>query len=103
MATIYENSFITIAATRSGDSNQGCFGTNTPLSQGIELDSSKLWVCEQTLDDFPLTDFALLHENGDWPTPDYIITRTVSFLFEVIFVLPDAEILMHLTGIDAKL
>jgi hypothetical protein len=67
MASIYENSFITIAATQSADSNQGCFGTTNPLSLGLELNSSKLLICEQTVDDFPLTDFALLQKNGDWP------------------------------------
>lgn len=67
MGSIYENAFITVAATQSADSEDGLFAQTEGLSRGRALESTCLQVCKQSVDDFPLTDWALLWNNGQWP------------------------------------
>ncbi|KAF2621208.1 HET-domain-containing protein [Macroventuria anomochaeta] len=67
MASIYENAFVTIAATRSSDSEGGCFSRLQGFSQATRLESSGLYACKRRPDDFPRASYSLLSEKGLWP------------------------------------
>jgi hypothetical protein len=67
MASIYENAFVTIAATRSIDSEGGCFSKLQGFSQATLLASSGLYACKRRPGDFPQTSYSLLSDEGRWP------------------------------------
>jgi hypothetical protein len=64
MASIYENSIITIAATWSSDSNGGCFSTMRELYQAHTLKDTGLYV-RIPLPNFPVDDLDYIID--DWP------------------------------------
>jgi hypothetical protein len=66
MADVYENAFITIAATRSSDSEGGCFSKIQGLNQPTQLESSGLYACKVVVD-FPRSAYNLATEGGSWP------------------------------------
>jgi hypothetical protein len=93
MADIYEGAFITIAATRSSDSEGGCFSRSQGLSQPTRLDSSGLFACK-VLVDFPLPAYSLASDGGPWPLlprawvfqERFLSTRVVHFTdYQVIW------------------
>jgi hypothetical protein len=65
MASIYENAFITVAATRSSDSEGGCFSKLKGLDQWTRLESSGLYVRNDLPWDFPRSNARVHH--GSWP------------------------------------
>ncbi|KAH7389382.1 heterokaryon incompatibility protein-domain-containing protein [Phaeosphaeria sp. MPI-PUGE-AT-0046c] len=67
MASIYENAFVTIAATRSRDSEDGLFSTLQGFDQATRLKQSELYACKRRIGDFPQTSYSLLAEDGPWP------------------------------------
>jgi hypothetical protein len=64
MASIYEKSIITIAATWSNDSNGGCFSKTREVHQTHTLKDTGLYV-RVPLPDFPVDDF--VYNAEDWP------------------------------------
>jgi hypothetical protein len=64
MASIYENSIITIAATWSSDSNGGCFSTMRELYQAHTLKDMGLYV-RIPMPNFPVDDLDYIID--DWP------------------------------------
>jgi hypothetical protein len=64
MARIYENALFTIAATRSSDSEGGCFSRLQGLEKATRLKSSGLYACKPRWRDFPNMTST---EAGPWP------------------------------------
>jgi hypothetical protein len=67
MASIYENAYVTIAATRLYHSEGGCFSRLEGFHRATRLESSGLYACRQRSEDPPLANHALLSEEGPWP------------------------------------
>lgn len=67
MASVYENAFITIAATWSADSNKGCFVKSVATLHTQQLRSSGLRLHVPAAEDFPLSDYVLVADNPNWP------------------------------------
>ncbi|KAH3910011.1 hypothetical protein HBI56_128680 [Parastagonospora nodorum] len=67
MADIYENAFLTIAATKSSDSEGGCFSRLTGLDQAKHLESSGLYASKRVKPYLPGTGYALMSREGPWP------------------------------------
>ncbi|KAH3970441.1 hypothetical protein HBI18_113620 [Parastagonospora nodorum] len=67
MADIYENAFLTIAATKSSDSEGGCFSRLTSRDQATHLESSGLYASKCVEPYYPGTGYALMSREGPWP------------------------------------
>ncbi|KAH5186725.1 hypothetical protein HBI60_145670 [Parastagonospora nodorum] len=67
MADIYENSFLTIAATKSSDSESGCFSRLTGFDQATRLESSGLYASKRVKPYFPGTCYSSTSRGGQWP------------------------------------
>ncbi|KAH4164750.1 hypothetical protein HBI24_171850 [Parastagonospora nodorum] len=67
MADIYENAFLTIAATKSSDSEGGCFSRLTSRDQATRLESSGLYASKRVKPYFPGTGYMSMSREGPWP------------------------------------
>jgi hypothetical protein len=70
MGSIYENSFLTIAATRSNDSTGGLFSKTKGLAKtknAKKLKTSVLHLCEERFQDFQRFNNSHVPEFGNWP------------------------------------